>query len=333
MTDRIYKSKIIEVKTPHIRDTTIVGISDLNLDNNFDDVQVETLLNTIYKAHPYYVVILGNLIHDVDGLDLETKKRLLNLLRELRATSNRTIAIPGYRDTMTLDKNGSKKWISAKNNDFVYQLYSKTDIHILSNNNIYFPGKNLNFIGLNLNDYEVDYETERDYINKVNDEFVGKINYDYQSAFNILLSHNPRNVMDGSILSQTFLRKYADLIISGYTHDGMVPDWFKNTYTKFIKLLDFPNPDNYGLIGQLDFNREILPSYSRGIVENKSNVGIICSPFTALPNKDGLIRKGLAKICNSRLGIPPQITIIEIKKDNENIYNPRKVSSIQYIKR
>lgn len=270
-----------------VKDSLILCISDLHYTKKLGFNLLYLLNEKIKNINPNYICFLGDLCDD-DSYD-----DVINWLNNLSKVAP-IYFIYGNHD---IEK--------YKIEDKTYRVHSylpadiKNQIQNIDNLSILKDNESesingINFIGANYYHYtHVD-----DLITYMNRHTP---NFD-QNDFNIILSHNPKimEIKTFEKLNRNY-QKNINCIISGHTHNGLVPPF-----------LDFENFNRgFYLKGQ-----GLMPSFVKGTFEANyhsafSNyTGIICPPLTTLPDRNRLYKTA------NKLIYRPGIQLVRIKKEN-----------------
>jgi len=260
-TDIIYNDNVS-------KDITLCHISDIHFSINTKEKDLYKIKSSIFRLQPDYVLITGDTIDYPTITKNKTKiNELLSFLTDISKKYKIFISL-GNHDIITDD---DYKFFNKIN-----ELYN---IYVLDN--ITYNDDVISITGLTLpNSY---------YYNLSNDESVDVL-YEYLSKYNdlinkvpknlpkILLIHSPIKLTEDKILNK--LKNY-DLILSGHTHNGMVPD-----------ILNFLFKGNTGIISP---SKKLLPSLAKGKIEkninNKKITIIINGAITKLSYHSGIFSK------------------------------------------
>lgn len=202
------------LKTDKIKDIKIVHISDIHCDVNYNFKRLDFLVNEIRKLKPNYICITGDIIDNGKVLeDEKTYEILKKFLINLRMICKVIITLGNHE---------------MKGGDFCIHSYKKiikrlSDIpNLIVLDNETYEENNICFVGFNPS-YEYYKDKKCDSYNFIRDlnSMNLKLNYD---KYNVLLVHTPKDVLEDVIYNKV---KDFDLILSGHTHGGLVPDWVK----------------------------------------------------------------------------------------------------------
>jgi predicted MPP superfamily phosphohydrolase len=252
------------------KDIIIVHISDIHFNINITSKRLKRISDYINKMKADYIMITGDLIDDTKVIDNKNKiKELLVFLSDIAKNTKVFIAL-GNHDVF---KDEDYKFFNKIND-----LYN---IYVLNNTSyqdefIYVTGFTLpNEFYYNINGAE-NKEVLSDFLNS-HKELINKLPNDKPK---ILLMHSPITVSQNDILK--ILHEY-DLILSGHTHNGMVPD-----------ILNFLFKGNVGIISPY---KTFFPEVAKGKIEkdidNKKMTIIINGAYTKLSKKSGSILSNL----------------------------------------
>ena len=201
--------------------TKICLIADVHFSKVFNLKTFNKLYNNIVKNKPNYVCIVGDLI---DYQEITLNKHIEKLYAFLKKLSKKTkviISLGNHDITTYKDESASIE---------LFKLNLKTISNLVLLDNEKYIENNICFIG-----YTEQYETL--YKDNVDDkiiEGVSNLTKDLKkNTYNILLSHNPLKVTSDSIYKKIVNHDRINLILSGHTHNGMLPNFIK-TNTLFI---------------------------------------------------------------------------------------------------
>jgi len=261
--DIIYNNRIT-------KDITIIHIGDIHFNKQTKDKKLDKIKETIINNNPDYVVITGDLI-DTPSVtkDKPTIKRLLVFLTDISNHTKVIISIGNHDVFKTDDFKFFKNLNELKN---IYVLNNESYI----DESIYISGFTLPtnyYYNLNKRESkEVLIEHLKKHKKLINNlpVFIPKVS----------LIHSPIKLPEKEVL--TLLKEY-DLLLSGHTHNGMVP----KILNKFFK-------PNTGIIAP---NKRLFPEVARGKIEknifNKKMTIIITGGITKLGEKS---TKALSKL-------------------------------------
>ena len=266
--DIVYNSKIT-------KDITLIHISDIHFNKKTKEKKLNLIKEEIYKSNPDYVVITGDTIDESSVIKDKLRiKRLLVFLTDIAKFTKVIISL------------GNHDIFSNEDYKFFKNLNGLKNIYVLNNEsyideNIYISGFTLPtnyYYNITKNESkEILLEHLKKYKKLTTNlpVFLPKVG----------LIHSPTKLPDKDIL--TILKEY-DLLLSGHTHNGMVP-----------KVLDKFFKPNQGIIAP---NKKLLPEISRGKIEknifNKKITIIINGAITKLGEKSAGILSKLNFIYN-----------------------------------
>ena len=250
--DIIYNSKINQ-------DITLIHLADIHFNKDTDDKKLNLIKEAIHKNNPDYVVISGDIIDEPSiTKDKIRIKKLLIFLTDI-ANFTKVIISLGNHDIF-------------RNEDYKFfkNLNDLKNIYILNNDSyvdefIYISGFTLpNSYYYNMDKDEskevlIDHLKKHKKLTTNLPVFIPKVS----------LIHSPIRLVDKEVL--TILKEY-DLLLSGHTHNGMVPKFLSKLFKK-----------NQGLISP---HKKLFPEISRGKIEknisNKKITIIITGGITKL---------------------------------------------------
>lgn len=231
--DIVYNNKIT-------KDITLLHISDIHFNKKTNEKKLIKITEAILQETPEYVVITGDTIDESSVIkDKIQIKKLVTFLTDI-AKNTKVILSLGNHDIY-------------QNNDFNFfkKLNDLKNIYVLNNDsyideNIYISGFTLptnyyyNITKKESKEILIEHLKKNKKITTNLPIFIPKIG----------LIHSPTKLTDKDVLVQ--LKEY-DLLLSGHTHNGMVP----NILDKFFK-------KNMGIIAP---NKRLFPEIARGKIE------------------------------------------------------------------
>ncbi len=251
------------------KDIIIIHLSDIHFNINTKANDLEKITNLVNKIKPDYIMITGDLIDEPSITKNNKIKELVSFLSNIAKTTKVMIAI------------GNHDVLSKNDYRFFNKLNDLYNIYVLNNTSyqdefIYVTGFTLpNEFYYNINNAE-NKEVLSDFLNS-HKELINKLPNDKPK---ILLMHSPITVSQNDILK--ILHEY-DLILSGHTHNGMVPD-----------ILNFLFKGNVGIISPY---KTFFPEVAKGKIEkdidNKKMTIIINGAYTKLSKKSGSVLSNL----------------------------------------
>ena len=257
------------------KDITIAHLSDIHFNTNTKEKDLDKIYFTLDKMKPDYIMITGDLIDTSDIIKNHGKiKELVTLLSEIAKLAKVMISI-GNHDVLT-----------SSDYHFFRKLDDLYNIYVLDNKS--YEDEFIYVAGFTL---PMDYYYN---INKRENEEILQSYLDLRIDLTknlptnkpkIALIHSPIKLANNEVLKKLSL---YDIILSGHTHNGMVPDW-----------LIFLFKNNMGLIAP---NKNLFPEIAKGKIEkqigNKQITIIINGAYTKLSKKSGKILSNLNFIYN-----------------------------------
>lgn len=256
------------------KDLTLIHISDLHFNKNTKLEKLNKIKNKISEIKPDYIAITGDIIDEPTITKNKNKiKELLTFLTSLGKISKVFISL-GNHDIF-------------KNEDFIFfkNLDELKNIYILNDKS--YQDESIYISGLTLptNYYynllhEESSERFLEHL-KENQKLIEKLP---KNVSKVILIHSPIKLTNKDILKE--LKNY-DLILSGHTHDGMVPNFL------------IPIFKNNGIIAP---NKKLFPKNVRGKIERnidyKKITIIISGGITKLSERSSKILSKLNFIYN-----------------------------------
>ena len=266
--DIIYNNKIIN-------DITIIHIADIHFNKKTKEQKLTKIKEEIYKNNPDYILITGDIIDESSVIkDKQNLKKILLFLTALSKHSKVIISL-GNHDIFKLD-----------DYKFFENLNQLKNIYILNNEcyideYIYISGFTLptnyyyNITKRESKEILIEYLKRYKKLTNNLPAFLPKVG----------LIHSPIMLVNKEV--SDILKEY-DLLLSGHTHDGMVP----KILSKFLK-------KNQGIIAP---NKRLFPEIARGKIEkhlqNKKLTIIITGGITKLGEKSAKLLSKLNFIYN-----------------------------------
>ena len=196
-------------------DIKICLIADIHFEESFNIKRLNKILLNIELNKPDYVCIVGDIIDYVEASFNEHIEYLYDFIKKIAKTSKVIISL-GNHDITTFKDSYLYPYL------FLENIKHIKNVVILDNNT--FVDKNIRFIG-----YTQSYDTLRnDYIyDDIIIEEINKLTKDLDNKYNIILSHNPLYITKKSLFDKLNNKDKIDLILSGHTHNGMLPNFIK----------------------------------------------------------------------------------------------------------
>lgn len=193
----------------------IVLLADIHFDKHTKSNLLDRLQEKIKSLKPNIICIAGDLL-DSGEVTLEPNmKKMYSFLRTL-GTYATTLIVLGNHDNRTIQKGKVKPYEIQM---FIQEVKQIPNVFLLQNET--YKKDNLFFMG-----YEVPFSY---YASKeTKEEFLledAKKNLKTSSSYSILLMHTPIPIKENH---QKLFHDY-DLILSGHTHNGMMPSFLKGT--------------------------------------------------------------------------------------------------------
>lgn len=248
------------------KDINIMHLSDIHFSINTKTSQLDEIKKMIYVNNPDYVMITGDLIDDSSIIKNKYKiKELVGFLCDISEFSLVIISLGNHDILVNSDKSFFKKL-----NDFKNICVLDNDIYV--DEYVYVAGFTLpsNYY------YNIEHDESVRVLSEYLDEQRRILKKKSNGLVGVALIHSPICLTDSSILSKL---SGFDLILSGHTHGGMIPDFMDKLF-----------PKNIGIIAP---NKKLLPDIARGridrFVKDKKITIIINSGITRLSRKSGKI--------------------------------------------
>lgn len=250
--DTVYSSKAI-------KDITLIHIGDIHFNKLTKDKKLQQIKEEIHKNNPDYVVITGDIVDNPSIIKDKIKiKKLLLFLTDISDFTKVIISL-GNHDIYKLEDYKFFKNLNELKNIYVLNNESYID------ETIYISGFTLpsnyyyNMMKEESKGILIEHLTKHKKLTTNLPVFIPKVS----------LIHSPIKLPEKEVL--TILKDY-DLLLSGHTHNGMVPNFLNN----FFK-------ENHGIIAP---NKKLFPDVARGKIErligNKKMTIIITGGITKL---------------------------------------------------
>ena len=273
------------ITTKDIKDTKIAILADIHYCPNYNKKVLDKITKQIKKENPQYLLIAGDIL-DQANYDY---KELINFFNNLNKDIT-IIAALGNHDCYYETTN--KQIIEKYNDNFINEFKALKNTYLLNDeiliiDNICFYGIDLSF-----KHYYGDKESYSSFCQEIANL---KTSLD-EKNYNITIIHSPVNIYNYIKKNPNSNLAKSNLIISGHTHNGILPYWFTNILNRLFKT-------NRSLVSPYQF---IFPKYAQGRVYKPV---------------DGIIYEGLIKLSNSSKFVcyfdfifHKKIKIINIKK-------------------
>ena len=262
-TDKIYNKNAN-------KEIIITHISDIHFNTNTKYKNLQKVSEALKKIKPNYLMITGDTIDE---------NKIINNKQKIRELTNFFKNISSF--TKVLISLGNHDILKDSDVEFFNKLGKINNIYLLNNTSymddyIYVAGLTLptsyyyNVTG------EESIEILLENINK-NLKITSNLS---NNRFKVLLIHSPIKVVSDIVLTELV---EFDLILSGHTHNGMIPDFLNKLFKK-----------NMGIIAP---NNDLFPKVARGkiekVISNNKITIIINGGITKLSKLSG---KGLSKL-------------------------------------
>lgn len=260
------------------RDLIIIHLSDIHFNINTKQKDLDMIYNEVNKIRPDYIMITGDLIDTPEITKNNDKiKELITFLSNIAKISKIMIAI-GNHDVL-------------HQNDYCFfnKLNDLYNIYVLDNTS--YQDEFIYVAGFTLPSeyyYNINKSENKEVLLNHLDNHKELINKLPRNIPKVALIHSPVRVSENEVLKK--LHEY-DLILSGHTHNGMVPD-----------ILEFLFKGNVGIISPY---KNFFPEVAKGKIEkdidNKIITLIINGAYTKLSKKSGKILSKLNFVYNKSI--------------------------------
>lgn len=250
-----------------IKDTKIAIIADIHYSPTFKDKILDNIAKQINTAKPDYLIIAGDIL---DRSNYEYQK-IIDFLKNISQIATVIITL-GNHDTYVKSSNG--KVVNGINEDFINKIKQINNTYILRDEKIIID--NICFYGFDLSFYHFikDKESYSSFCQEIPNL---KIKLD-DNNYNITIVHSPVNIYRFISENPNCNLAKSNLIISGHTHNGILPYWITNIINKIFKT-------NRSLASPYRF---IFPKYAQGRVYKPVD-GIIYEGLLKLSRSSGIL--------------------------------------------
>ena len=271
VTDIVYNNN---TKT----DITIAHISDIHFNTNTKIKKLKRLKEELYKMNPDYIMLTGDTIDDPQIVNNTEKiKELVVFMKDISEEYKILISL-GNHDILTI-----------KDHQFFNKINDLDNIYVLDNDTyeddkIYVTGFTLPHSYY----YNITHHESKEILLELLDENKELLNNLPNNKPKVSLIHSPIKLTDEEVIEEL---KQFDIILSGHTHNGMVPDILKMLF-----------PKNVGIIAP---RKQLFPAIAKGKVEinkgNKQITIIINGAITKLSFASGKVLRNLDCLYNSNI--------------------------------
>ncbi len=256
-------------------DITIIHVSDIHFNKNIKKEKLEKLANYIKKTEPNYIMITGDTIDDpIIMKDNNKIKELISFLTDIAENSKVIISL-GNHDIQT-----------EEDYRFFEKLNDLYNIYCL--NNTSYHDEYIYVFGVTLPNtyyYGVSGGESIDVLIYQLKQISKKINKLPKDLPKIAMIHSPLKLTNPQVVDKL---KSFDIILSGHTHNGMVPELSSRIFK-----------NNIGIISP---RKRIFPNNARGRIDIKTGIKtlsiIINGGITKLSLSSGKIFSKLNFIYN-----------------------------------
>lgn len=260
------------------KDIIIIHLSDIHFNINTKIKDLDMIYNEVKKIKPDYIMITGDLIDTPEITKNNDKiKELITFLSNIAKIAKVMIAI-GNHDV--LNKNDYR---------FFNKLNDLYNIYVLDNTS--YQDEFIYVAGFTLPSeyyYNINRSENKEVLLNHLDNHKELISKLPRNIPKVALIHSPVRVSEKDVLK--ILHEY-DLILSGHTHNGMVPD-----------ILNFLFKGNIGIISPY---KNFFPTIAKGKIErdidNKKITIIINGAYTKLSRKSGKVLSKLNFVYNKSI--------------------------------
>ena len=260
------------------KDLIIIHLSDIHFNINTKQKDLDMIYNEVNRIKPDYIMITGDLIDTPEITKNNEKiKELITFLSNIAKISKIMIAI------------GNHDVLHQNDYRFFNKLNDLYNIYVLDNTS--YQDEFIYVSGFTLPSeyyYNINKSENKEVLLNHLDSHKELINKLPRNIPKVALIHSPVRVSENESLQK--LHEY-DLILSGHTHNGMVPD-----------ILEFLFKGNIGIISPY---KNFFPAIAKGKIErdidNKKITIIINGAYTKLSKKSGKILSKLNFLYNKSI--------------------------------
>lgn len=285
------------------KDKKIILLSDIHYYSEMEEKKLLKIAKAIAQEEPDYICISGDLIDSVDEIcPLKKADKLINFLEILGDISPVMIGIGNHDITLFDSKKNQFKYYFNEN--FWGELNNISNINILHNASYEDDDLLISGYTLPFTYYYSKQEESPNIMKKDLSQLRDLVDID-SSRLNVSLVHSPIYVTTKEI-RHLFLN--YDLVLSGHTHEGMLPS-----------ILCDIIPGNRGLIAP---DGHLFPKTARGTKQFYDGELIISGGITKLSHCNGPLSK-------LNFIYPSSFDVIDVTGDKDRLIPKKK---IKYIK-
>ena len=281
----IKKSDVFTDK--NVDEAIILGISDLHYTKSLGVGFLDAITDKVSSLSPTYICFLGDLVDD-------DSKEVVKWLNDLSKIAPVFFAFGNHDITRYIPAEG-KVVKTHIDTTMLYKIEGIKNLTVLTDGNRVIKD-GYSFTGYPY--YDID-ETDN-LIYQANNYYN---NYYDKETFNSLLIHNPW-IMNSDDFNKLDLniQKNIDLILSGHTHNGMVP----HRIDKCFK-------GNKGLFTP---TQGLMPEMSRGHVDASNNSDYLNTSFSGriIPALRAMPDIKMVGNAVNKMAYPPAIELVRIQK-------------------
>ena len=246
------------------KEITVLHVSDIHFSDKTTDKDLAKLALSVNNMKPDYMMITGDLIDTAEiAYNYEMIKKLVATLVDIAKMTKVLISI------------GNHDVLCARDYQFFKKLDDLYNIYVLDNKT--YEDSNIFVSGFTLPPeyyYNINKKENEEVLINYLDLRIDLTKKLPSNKPKIALIHSPISLTDDEVLKR--LSGY-DLILSGHTHNGMVPGFLECLFK-----------DNRGIIAP---NKQLFPKIAKGKIEKnygkKMITIIINGAYTKLSKKSG----------------------------------------------
>lgn len=244
---------------------TIAHLSDIHFHHTYNTKRLDIILDSVKELNPNYICITGDIVDNKYVLDNEIDRNIItNFIKRLGRISSVILTLGNHE----MYYHGYKA-IDIKKYHEIRENFKNVDNVIVLDNEIY-TNNNINFIGYN--PPSIHYKKKEKDMSILVDDFNNQTFKINNTNYNVLLIHTPKDLFKDDVYNNLKQFKNIDLILSGHTHGGMLPNNLKG---------------HFGLISP---GKKLFPKNIRGILVKENQTLIISSGIIRLSHASGVLR-------------------------------------------
>ncbi len=230
------------------KETKIALLSDIHFSKQLNQKYQTQILENLQKNHPDIICVCGDIMDSNNEVKSQNSQEELKQFLTKISQISPIVMVYGNHDevkrTGRKEKKGSKKYLK----EIVKEIPHCT---LLDNEKATI--KSINFYGIYL-PYSYYYNKKHREDTTILKKYYQELQISPSKHYQILLCHTP-------LLLHQLKHSNIDLILSGHTHNGLMPTWLENKIQNTR--------------GLLSPNLRLFPNYTRGKTKYKHTIHII----------------------------------------------------------